>query len=1687
MFYNVYKERTSELNYKKQGIKYIKLTMHPEYKINIPLDIIFKLIHATEESPLIKYNPAKKQENIYRLYTDKNAVDGRKIPYLSKPQVFKLMRNIGKSKSVAVVIYAEYENITYNILCEFEENGNIIITADFSEEQKLMTIHEIDKLFTFAINPIISEIKSFLDKNGYKFNLFKTLMDDNVEIIKMDFQSVIEIQKKITIDPILGCLSSIFIVESKNPKRDLELRFKRVSNFNKMNSQEAYIIEKQKQKFSQEEIVEGLVKNYGLSNQDALQLFANFVSQLQIERGNKKEIDIKINPGFKTTIHLNKITSDIIINVENINDILYLFTIPIYLDTFIRITQDKKSTNYPFKNINALCSGTAPDDIVIPDIIAAIEDSYVDQEIPIIEEGEGERDGEEDVIYQDVTDYNKTVNDDDEDRIKNVLDLFDFGEEEEEEEEEEDEEDENGLSGGYRGYSTVGGMFEEGENVLKNIDGMRLTKPNPFAEKMEKNDKILFLTEDQGKFKSYSRTCSSSARRQPVLLTEEEKQRIDREQPGFLTEKDYIKYGSNPDKQYYYTCPRYWCLKTNSPISEEDVKANKCGNVIPRNAKTVPKGAYVYEFFDKSEHGSQDKYIQHYPGFISDGKHPDGLCIPCCFKTWDTPSQMERRKTCANQMKQKQGKPIEPIPMQPIKEEPKKEEPHKEEEEEEDDEKEEEEEDEEPNEKPKEKEQEDNYVIGPEKYPLESGRWGYLPMSIQLFLQEKNANCQISKTNSKIKENHTCFLRHGIQISDNQSFIGVIADILYYGKESVPTISEMKKQIIRAIDIDNYITYQNGNLYSIFKPSDDTDISAVDASKYSSSKLYIKLKNNPELFQRIIASLEKFIDYLRDDNVIIDYTYLWDIVCKPNHLLFPQGINLMMLNIVNNDITNNVELICPTNHYSSEFYEARKPTAFIIKNGDYFEPIYTYRIENKNKTKVAKYFTEYDPHLANNLKAIFKNIIRPFLQDMCKPLSSMPNTYNFKRPILLNELIKYLNKYRYEILLQVVNYQNKVIGLVANNKRGDKGFIPCYPSAIYPAYEYIYMIDTNAENGLLTTYLNNKSFLKGLFTTSKGKVPCNILFKVVDDEHVVGILTETNQFIQVSAPEPLSRVYDEIPILRDSNYIVGSMDKEKPQTMSIDTAVALANKNDVDKERVLYIKNLKLETAFYNAFRNTIRILLNDYKNVKVRENIEKDIKSSAILYYTKLNTIITYLKQLVKSHIIFKEDINPEQVNDVDSCITYDADKCQQNNAYCNPVSVDTKQYCQLSIPKNNLITKTDNEVFYFAKMADELIRYKRINSFIFKQQSYFSFGTLHYNLRENEIIVIQSLLTNEYFEGLIPSTTNKYIQYNTYDTIEPIQSQTYDNEITIYDTQGSKQVEDIHFTPELTGNISSGIWKMCFSKKYQELSYEKSKLGGYYMLIELIKIKTGKTLTIFEIKKELFQEYNKIAEHQLTIINILIQEGKKTLGDQVKSGVLSLKQLIYSDNYFISNFDLWTILSKYKISSILISSKPILLSKPEKSVFVTYADNSNDFVFIICPPLRNDVTVKYKIIQDSNTKNVFLPISAIKKEECIETVNNAVAGKINIIDYLNSFTVAKKTYVGKIKKKLLILDDIIPNKVIIKKTGKKIILVDDDDNNSVEFEPEPVLNIYEKPKQKSSVIINKSRKRKPKLLIVE
>lgn len=304
---------------------------------------------------------------------------------------------------------------------------------------------------------------------------------------------------------------------------------------------------------------------------------------------------------------------------------------------------------------------------------------------------------------------------------------------------------------------------------------------------------------------------------------------------------------------------------------------------------------------------------------------------------------------------------------------------------------------------------------------------------------------------------------------------------------------------------------------------------------------------------------------------------------------------------------------------------------------------------------------------------------------------------------------------------------------------------------------------------------------------------------------------------------------------------------------------------------------------------------------------------------------------------------------------------------------------------------------------------------------QTYLSFGNIGYNLRDNEIILIDSLLTQEYFETLVPSVTNKYIKHNSYDEVEPIITQMYDNTV--------EEINNENKSPEKTcdkiekTHITSSIWKACFPSNFKETEYGKYIYCTFDIIIDLIEKKTGTKFTLNQIKNDLFNEYKQyLANYGDKIVDILILEGKKTLGEQVRNELLSFGNFLYADNYFLTPLDLWVLVTKYKIPTIFICQRWILQTKYEKHEFIAYGNKDDKFAFILVPGFSPEKIPSYKLIQ-SNDGDTFISLDNLNGE-CLDRIYTNLNGLITIENYLKHFTKPKKSNYEKKKPQILVIE---------------------------------------------------------------
>ena len=142
LFYKVYNNLYIKKFYKSRGIKKIELTIKYGYDFKVPLETLFKLINSTKIIPIIKYKSDGGKGTLYRFYSNKLTITGKKVPYLfeeKKPNpisnIMKINLSMMRDSSVSFYILCDDENVE-NMICEIARNGDIIIKISLNTPQQ---------------------------------------------------------------------------------------------------------------------------------------------------------------------------------------------------------------------------------------------------------------------------------------------------------------------------------------------------------------------------------------------------------------------------------------------------------------------------------------------------------------------------------------------------------------------------------------------------------------------------------------------------------------------------------------------------------------------------------------------------------------------------------------------------------------------------------------------------------------------------------------------------------------------------------------------------------------------------------------------------------------------------------------------------------------------------------------------------------------------------------------------------------------------------------------------------------------------------------------------------------------------------------------------------------------------------------------------------------------------------------------------------------------------------------------------------------------------------------------------------------------------------------------------------------------------------------------------------------------
>ena len=581
----------------------------------------------------------------------------------------------------------------------------------------------------------------------------------------------------------------------------------------------------------------------------------------------------------------------------------------------------------------------------------------------------------------------------------------------------------------------------------------------------------------------------------------------------------------------------------------------------------------------------------------------------------------------------------------------------------------------------------------------------------------------------------------------------------------------------------------------------------------------------------ICAALLRFKELMLQESTVLDHALLWEIITSPNPSIFKRGINMFILDIPNNDDTHSVNVLCPPNRYAEQIFDHAKSVAFIVKRTiggvSFYEPICLYGQQKTTGDNTVQFLfnlhtsVQSSPHpvMFENIKHVIE-YIRNLQTVYCPPVISrmnfIPGTVpraqdmdmgrKFRPNVHAKRVERMLLQTGFNIDSQVLNYDNRVVGLVASyaaENRPDlslslSGYIPTESSEIIisddsdkqarqygvgygPKYALKYVDDSSIP---WLSHQLTLSFLK--FVHDRTGLPCQPVVNVTDDADapnplIIGVLTETNQFVRISSPEPVQRLPNgdvmDIGMATATANAIGVKDHH-----TVDMAVLL-DRGYNTSSRSKFIRMIELEANFYNVFRITARHLLNspsasalasdsessdpeqdadvDAGTETISKEIydivfsENDTPSDSSDYDNKLTRVTALLRSLMQNSVGFV-DYDTSALSRIETCIA--PGSCDGTRAYCarDDDRANSNSTCRLRIPAHRLMfhREGDNsnpnskqnlmEPLFYSRLADELIRYPRMRDFMFTERpnDYYIASRIPQVVCEDELMLTQSMI---------------------------------------------------------------------------------------------------------------------------------------------------------------------------------------------------------------------------------------------------------------------------------------------------------------------------------------------------------
>ena len=1381
--FNLYPEAIRDIQYENGGLmlSIIHINFPGSGISEVNLDKIFQYYPLSKDIPFMKYKSDKYQETQYKIFNGIHELDEKGKPYISLKKLNSWRKNIvvdkeGNSKITGVpkgltikqFLYQDLEEKKFSTINIFKD-GKIEIklywteykNADFEEIKNAVNkckelINQINQMNISINYNAYYKIKIPDDRflNKYQNQTNTTMMFFNT-IKQIKLKQDLSIQDLSNICKCLYFYVTLIDEKTNLSKNIVHLKYKRISNYEKMNSIDGFIYNKYQELKNIDNkdnlIILSIKQNFNKTKEEASKDYIQWKNKTAVQQlviNGKNTFEIKQNPGIDIKIQKQLTSNYYKIIIEGIKNIPQMIKINHFIRCLFYLFVSQNKINFNQLNCGDTKGNLKIDNINGLDIM-------------------------EDLIEQDKEEQEENLGliEVDEEQIKDTGFALSDSEEESSSDKEDEESGEKELEeeiGNLEDSSSSNDKSSFKEDIEEEKKDEQTEKLEQL-EKIEKTEKINVFNGDPNHFKyslkrlydadpslfkydtnklyqAYSTICGEVDERQPIVISPQDKERIDQQHPNSYHKS--IQYGTKGRENNIYICPKYWCIHCNTSLNKEEIykiqevfqtkilkhsndkiiiennipteyikdnqyldseillynndksisnlkliqnkdkkelnwkdgndklkkyekieipiisfrkktqepKCPICGGVFISKDKQNPSNATI--LVRESNYFKGDKPA--YPGFLNSAQHPNGLCMPCCFKNWDTQQSKERRDKCLkdNQSEDKQKIEIE-----------------------------------------EETKEIDRYIKSYDKFPLETNKLGMLPPLINSFFGNE-ISTMINKGNSGLlNEGILVFLRKGIRQTNFNSFINAVSYIHNDKWLDRKQTEFIEKEIVGKLTPEIFISLNHGNLILIFA---DENLITQDKTKFELFKIWchqnknfihklqfdfifdinensdidtLDLKNQEKInhLYNIYTGFYNFQNYLLTSQNINEMI-LWELFKHQNYI-FKNGRNIIIFDRNIQEDIDEIHLLCPPDNVIN--FQFGETFSFIMRMGNYYEPICQIKYEEGQIIRKKNFIFTKDPKNKDFDENIYKilMITQKIFDENCYPRPpALYLKYNDTQNIgyeMFNANDTYLRlkqitafSKELKIKTQVTDYYNKTIGILTTKgiQKNDNQsmFIPVLPSSniIHPNINIIYGIYNVNFKSIIDTYTDFYQLHETIRENIKKTINCLPSKLITKNDTIIGIQLINSGIVPIfphySIKELKENIQNIIELLENNNKTeIQKYTKKYPEFKNI------INDDNTYINKIKILQSILVSDMFdvnyYLDYDLKMNISKNDKDNriqfinkalfeketyQRIRFEISKFLQINSKLSNSFLNKINQIINKPTNNHIIKRKEL---------------------------------------------------------------------------------------------------------------------------------------------------------------------------------------------------------------------------------------------------------------------------------------------------------------------------------------------------------------------------------------------------------------------------------------------------------------